>query len=296
MKIHCLDVLLGLDTSLNMKYIFFACLLFLLEKSCTIIKSHIMSTKNQQKIEKRKEKQMPGNVRFTITPELKRQIKKIIDERINEVHVTKEDFSELKAIVSDIAISLRELAEAQKRTELRVEEISKTQNELAEAQKRTEVRMGELAEAQKRTEEEVTKLAIGLNDTRVHLGGLSRSFGYAFENEAYRNLPKLLYDRYGYEVKERVVRAEVGGKEINFFGKAIKNGKEIYIVGESKVRLDEGQWRSEVFEYLQEKINAIREVYGDVPILPILVTHFATQGFIKEATQKGIIVIQSYEW
>ncbi|HOE19423.1 MAG TPA: hypothetical protein PKJ69_00505, partial [Spirochaetota bacterium] len=128
MKIHCLDVLLGLDTTLNMKYIFFACLLFLLEKSCTIIKSHIMSTKNQQKIEKRKEKQMPGNVRFTITPELKRQIKKIIDERINEVHVTKEDFSELKAIVSDIAISLRELAEAQKRTELRVEEISKTQN------------------------------------------------------------------------------------------------------------------------------------------------------------------------
>ena len=304
-----------------------------------------MSTKNQQKIEKRKEKQMPGNVRFTITPELKRQIKKIIDERINEVHVTKEDFSELKAIVSDIAISLRELAEAQKHTELRVEEISKTQNELAEAQKRTEVRMGELAEAQKRTEvrmgelaeaqkrtemrmeelaeaqkrtelrveelsksqnelaeaqkrteEEVRKLAIGLNDTRVHLGGLSRSFGYAFENEAYRNLPKLLYDRYGYEVKERVVRAEVGGKEINFFGKAIKNGKEIYIVGESKVRLDEGQWRSEVFEYLQEKINAIREVYGDVPILPILVTHFATQGFIKEATQKGIIVIQSYEW
>jgi len=415
MKIHCLDVLLWLDTLLKVKYIFFACLLFLLEKSCTIIKSHIMSTKNQQKIEKRKEKQMPGNVRFTITPELKRQIKKIIDERINEVHVTKEDFSELKAIVSDIAISIRELAEAQKRTELRVEEISKTQNELAEAQKRTElrveelsksqnelaeaqkrtevrmgelaeaqkrtevrmgelveaqkrteVRMGELAEAQKRTEvrmeelaeaqkrtevrmeelaeaqkrtevrmeelaeaqkrtevrmeelaeaqkrtevrmeelteaqkrteEEVRKLAIGLHDTRVHLGGLSRSFGYAFENEAYRNLPKLLYDRYGYEVKERVVRAEVGGKEINFFGKAIKNGKEIYIVGESKVRLDEGQWRSEVFEYLQEKINAIREVYGDVPILPILVTHFATQGFIKEATQKGIIVIQSYEW
>ncbi|HPK44260.1 MAG TPA: hypothetical protein PLV62_04700, partial [Spirochaetota bacterium] len=200
-------------------------------------------------------------------------------------------------------VRMEELAEAQKRTEVRMEELAEAQKrtevrmeELAEAQKRTEVRMEELTEAQKRTEEEVRKLAIGLHDTRVHLGGLSRSFGYAFENEAYRNLPKLLYDRYGYEVKERVVRAEVGGKEINFFGKAIKNGKEIYIVGESKVRLDEGQWRSEVFEYLQEKINAIREVYGDVPILPILVTHFATQGFIKEATQKGIIVIQSYEW
>ena len=49
-----------------------------------------------------------------------------------------EEFHSLPAIV-------RELAEAQKRTEARVEE-------LAEAQKRTEARVEELAEAQKRTE------------------------------------------------------------------------------------------------------------------------------------------------
>ncbi|MCX7754312.1 MAG: hypothetical protein N2117_03575, partial [Anaerolineales bacterium] len=46
---------------------------------------------------------------------------------------------------------VRELAQAQKRTEKRVEE-------LAEAQKRTEQRVEELAEAQKRSEERLTRL------------------------------------------------------------------------------------------------------------------------------------------
>ncbi|HOJ28191.1 MAG TPA: hypothetical protein PL059_03890, partial [Spirochaetota bacterium] len=205
---------------------------------------------------------------------------------------------------------LEELAEAQQRTEKRVEELAEAQQrtekrlgELTEAQNRTEKRveelsvsMKELAEAQKRTEEEIAKLSNGLRETRIQLGGLSRSFSYSFENEAYRNLPQVLHQKYGYEVIEKMVRADIGGKEINFFGKALKDGKEFYIVGESKIRLDEGDWRREVFADLESKIDAVRNVYGDVSILPILVTHFATNAFIDEAAQKGIIVVQSYEW
>ncbi|MEF3169052.1 MAG: hypothetical protein K6360_06955, partial [Deltaproteobacteria bacterium] len=52
--------------------------------------------------------------------------------------VPRDEFQDLRAIV-------KELAEAQKRTEIKVEE-------LAEAQKRTEIKVEELAEAQKRTE------------------------------------------------------------------------------------------------------------------------------------------------
>jgi DNA repair ATPase RecN len=311
-----------------------------------------MSVKRQTTQKQRKEKKMPGDTRFVITPQVKRQIMDIIDERIGQVHVTKEDFSELKSIVRDLAEAqqrtekrLEELTEAQKRTEeaqqrteKRVEELAKAQQrtekrleelaeaqkrteeaqqrtekrleELAEAQKRTEeaqqrtekrveelsVSMKELAEAQKRAEEQISKLANGLRETRVQLGGLSRSFSYSFENEAYRNLPQVLRQKYGYEIVERMVRADIGGKEINFFGKAFKDGKEFYIVGESKIRLDEGDWRSDIFEDLDNKINAVRSIYGDVPIVPILVTHFATKGFLDEATQKGIIVVQSYEW
>ena len=76
----------------------------------------------------------PGQKEFKITPSLKREIVKIVDERIREAHVTKEDFSELKNI-------LRELAEAQGKTEARVAE-------LAEAQRLTEAMVEELAEAQ----------------------------------------------------------------------------------------------------------------------------------------------------
>ncbi len=249
-------------------------------------------------------------VEFKITPATKKEIIKIIDERIREAHVTKEDFSELKAIVKDLAQAQQDLAQAQKRTEQRLEELAQAQQELAQAQKKTEQRLEELAQAQKktekrledlaraqkRTEEEVRKLAIGLRRTREDLGGLSRSFSYAFENEAYRNLPNVLKSKYNIEVKDRIVRADIGGKEINFFAKAQKDGKDIYIIGEAKIRLDKTLKRSDVLKELEEKIKAVKKEYGDVEVLKLLVTHFATKSFLKMAQSEGIIVIQSYEW
>jgi hypothetical protein len=226
---------------------------------------------------------------FKITPSIKKEIVKIIDERIREAHVTKEDFSELKSIVRDSGIKVGELTEAQKRTEIKVEE-------LAEAQKRTEVKVEELAEAQKRTEEEVCKLAVGLNRTREDLGGLSRSFSYAFENEAYRMLPVVLKEKYAIKVRDKVIRADIGGKEINFFAHAERDGSEIYIVGEAKTRLDDTKKREDVFNELEEKVEAVKEEYGEVEIVRLLVTHFATKGFLKKAEEKGVIVIQSFQW
>jgi hypothetical protein len=38
---------------------------------------------------------------FRVTPSVKKELIRIIDERIKDVHITKEDFSELKAIVKD---------------------------------------------------------------------------------------------------------------------------------------------------------------------------------------------------
>ncbi len=224
-----------------------------------------------------------------ITPSVKREIVKIVDERVREAHVTKEDFSELKSIV-------KELADAQKETQKEVGRLDRTMQELAEAQKRTEVKVEELAEAQKRTEEEIGSLALGLNRTREDLGGLSRSFSYAFENEAYRMLHKILKERYAIEVKDKVIRAEVGGKEINFFGKAEKDGREIYIVGEAKVRLDDAKKRGDIFKEVEEKVRAVKEEYGDVEVASLLVTHFATKGFLKKAEERGIMVVQSFEW
>jgi hypothetical protein len=232
-----------------------------------------------------------------ITEALRKEIASIVDERIREVRVTREDFSELRTIV-------RELAEAQKRTEQRVEELAEAQKrteqrveELAEAQKRTEQRVEELAEAQKRTEEEIRILASGQREIRAELGGLSRTMSYAFENEAFRMLPSLLKERFNIELSQRLIREEIRGKEINIFGRGRRDGEEILIIGEAKLRLDERRENiEEIFHELEEKEKAAKEEYGEKETFKILVTHFATRGSLRRAAERGILVVQSFEW
>jgi len=210
------------------------------------------------------------------------------------------DFNELKGIV-------RDLAEAQKRTEQRVEE-------LAEAQKRTEqrvdtlaVRMEELAGEMRilarglnETRAEVSGLARGLNDTRAEVGGLARSFGYALENEAYRALPAFLARRHGLEVIERFVRTEIGGEEINLFGKVRRNGQEVLIVGETKLQLDERRANrreeDEVLAQLAHKVAVAQAQMPGMEIVPLLITHYARPAFLQRAREQGVIVAQSFEW
>ena len=173
------------------------------------------------------------------------------------------DFNELKAIV-------RDLVEAQKRTGLRVEELaeaqkemSRVQKELSQAQKEFSESQRELSIAQKQTAQEVRLLARSMKDTRDELGGLSRSVSNALENEAYRLLPAFLKTHYGLESSERLVRVEMGGRGINIFGRAIQNGQEVLIVGETKLRLDERRatHNRNLFFELEQKINAVREAY-----------------------------------
>ncbi|NUO78595.1 hypothetical protein HUU05_00840 [candidate division KSB1 bacterium] len=263
---------------------------------------------------------------FRMTPTIRQEIVKIVDARIKEAHVTKEDFSELKSIVKELAeaqkrteIKVEELAEAQKRTEIKVEELAEAQKrteikieELAEAQKRTEIRVEELAEAQKRTETKVeelaeaqtrteaavAKLAEGVDDLRKEVGGIGRSAGYALENEAYRHLPEVLKTKDGIAMKEKIIRASIRRREINIFGRAEREGREVFVVGESKIRLEKTRKKDpwEVFEELEEKIAAVTSEYGQVEIVKVLVTHFATEDFLVNAQNKGVIVVQSFEW
>jgi hypothetical protein len=198
-----------------------------------------------------------------ITADVKREIVRIIDERIREAHVTKEDFSELKAIV----------------------------RELANAQKRTDIKMGELADAQKRTEISVGTLAKGLDATRTELGGLSRSIGYSLENEAYRQLPGYLKERYGIEITEKMIRLELEGEEINIFARGKKNTKDIFIVGEAELRLSSvGKLKQ-----LEKKVSLVKKRYSGESI-PLLITHFARSPVLDRAKEMGIIVVQSFEW
>ena len=95
-----------------------------------------------------------------------------------------------------------------------------------------------------------------MKETRSELGGLSRSVSYGFENEVYRMLPDILKKNYGIEIKDRLVRVEVGGKEIDILGMGQRNGQDVVIVGEVKLRLDERRKKrvkGDVFAELDEK-------------------------------------------
>ena len=107
----------------------------------------------------------------------------------DEIGVKREDFSELKNIVL-------ELAEAQNRTEHRVEE-------LAQAQNRTEQRVEELAQAQKEltqaqrdTEQSLQRLSATIE---FKVGGIGRRWGIGSESSFRRGLVEILSDT-GYEV------------------------------------------------------------------------------------------------
>ena len=69
--------------------------------------------------------QASSQTEFRMTPEIRWEIVQIVEERLREAPVTREDFSELKAIVG-------ELASAQQRTEVRLERLEATVQALAE--------------------------------------------------------------------------------------------------------------------------------------------------------------------
>ena len=121
-------------------------------------------------------------------------------------YVTRGDFQALTSVV-------RELAEAQQRTEVRMEELADAQRGLAAAQERTEARMEGLAAAQGRTEARMESLAAAqertearmeelaeaqreftwaMRDTRKQLGGLAQSVGYGLEAYAMERIPRIL--------------------------------------------------------------------------------------------------------
>lgn len=267
--------------------------------------------------------------------EIKKKLEKVFGKRqaaaLSEVLVDaygelvkSSDFNELKAIVKELAEAqarteqrVGELAEAQKRTEQRVEELAEVQKEgvsritrlevvveeLAEAQKRTEERLGrlegvvgQLAQTQGRTEEALQRLVQEHLETRRQVGGISMTIGYTLENEAFRALPALLQKDFGIVVKGRLKRQYVTDREgkpleVNILGEGQQDGKELVIIGESKGQLS----KNDVDAFIRRRLHRLEGVFKDV--FSILVTHMTTDPEVEEyAKEKGIALYYSYDF
>jgi len=243
-----------------------------------------------------------------------------------KIGVTKEEFKELKDAILELTKAqketekrlveligtqkehdrrLSELTNAQKETEKRLAELIETQKEhdkriskletaiveLTNAQKETEKRLSRLERVVEELTRNVNKLTKEVTVIKKEIGGLSRTVAYALENEALRMLPKFLKERYNIEIIDRLIRTEINGREVNFFAKAVKNGEEVFVIGESTLRFDSKKKLSQILKSLESVTELLK---GEV--VPILVTHYAKPKLKEEAEKRGILVIQSFEW
>jgi hypothetical protein len=181
-------------------------------------------------------------------------------------------------------------------TKVEFRELRATVQELAEAQKRTELRIEELAEAQKRTEESVRCLADRLDDTNTQLGGLAATVGDTLENEAYRHLPDLLRRDYGIEVEEPLYRNDLTDDkgrdvEVNILGRARRGEEKLLIVGESKAQPS----KRDIDHFLTRRAARL-DTRGRTPF-PVIVAHMVSQrGTAEYGRQQGAAVYLSYQF
>ncbi|MGD9971447.1 MAG: hypothetical protein AB7S77_00145 [Desulfatirhabdiaceae bacterium] len=229
-------------------------------------------------------------------------IQKHTDARMDRLSETMQSLTEAQ---NRTEISIKELADAQNRTDARMERLSETMQSLADAQNRTDASLKKLADAQNRTDASLKKLADAQNRTEItvanlvkkvdnlgtEMGGLSSSVGYAMENEAYRKLPMHLKERYGIEIRDRMIRLLLDGDEINFFAHAKKDGEDVVVVGEAELKFSSvGKMKN-----LKNHVSVVQKHYSQ-PIVPMIITHLAMPAALAAAKKKGVIVIQSFEW
>jgi len=124
---------------------------------------------------------------LALTPELYDLIVRIVDDRVRDVKVAREEYERLRESIAKLAEAQRrteerlerlaerveELTEAQRLTEQRLSALAKRLEQLAEAQRATEHRLEALAEAQRRTEERLEALAEAQRRTEQRLEELA---------------------------------------------------------------------------------------------------------------------------
>jgi len=199
-----------------------------------------------------------------------------------------------RAITEAIGELYEELKNSVTKTEFN--ELKEIVRELAEAQKRTEIKVEELAEAQKRTEAELRVLVGDHRDTRKMLGGVSDAVGYGLENMAILNLPPYLRENYNITVSGELDRRFVeypDGRhdELNIIGEGVRNGETITICGEAKTRLS----KKHVTDFLKitERVSS-RGIMAGRPFL-FMVTHSAVPDVVRFAEAHGLAVIPSHK-
>ena len=217
-----------------------------------------------------------------ITPEIYRAVVQIVDERMKEIKVTREDFDRLRKAVE----------EAEARSEERFARLAEAVAELAEAQKETRQELKELAEAQKRTEQVMAELGVAQKETRREVGRLSDRFGFTLEDIARVVLPGYLERHLGVRVEKlRRRHFTVNGAEyeVDLYGVGQRDGAKITVLGEVKHRIYAREVKG--FARILKQVTPLIKT-DVVKVMFGFLVHPSAEEVAKEA---GIVLVASYE-
>jgi seryl-tRNA synthetase len=253
-----------------------------------------------------------------LTAEMYRAVITIVDERVREIRVTREDFNELKGAVQELAQAqarteqrVEELAQAQARTEQRVEELAQAQarteqrvEELAQAQARTEQRVGgleramqELAQAQARTEQQIEKLVEAQQNLAQQVGRLSDTIGFGLEDIAKVVLPGYLQRHFGVmlegvlgeELNRHFFHINGTDVEINLYGEGQRDGQRVVVLGEAKSRI----YGNDVEKFAHNLVVMDHVLKGEV--VRVMFGYFIHPSAEIAARERDILLVASYQ-
>jgi len=207
--------------------------------------------------------------------------------------VNRADFHALTCVV-------KELADAQKRTESRVEELAEAQRrtesrveQLTEAQKRTEAHVGDLAEAQTRTESSVDELA---RLQRAMLIRLDKVDGRSLEIDVARRLPSMVgvvfrrcrvieLSELVESIEDRLSEAErLDLLQTDIVAKARRDGQEMHLVVEVSSTADS----DDVARALRRAAVLVK---AGLPALGIVACEAASDKTIEFASRDGVRIL-----
>lgn len=207
---------------------------------------------------------------------------------------TEERLNQLAEAQARTEERLNQLAEAQRKTEekidqmgMRMDQLTEEMRRLAEAQRQAEEQIRKLTEAQMRTERRIDHLS-----DRVE--GISHTVGYTLEDKAIRSLPPLLERDHNIKLTERLVRRYVTlprgkSRQVNIYGRGKRNGTDILVLGECKVRASKKEVRD--FLRLADRI----EKYEGIETFRIFVCYDFTPEVEDLLKQLGVSYYWSYE-
>ncbi len=223
-----------------------------------------------------------------LDPATELAITRLVERKIQEIGVHREDFTELKDAVTQMSRNMDQLSKNVDQLSKNMDQLSKNVDRLSEAQTRTEKRVEELAHAQARTEKRVEELAHAQARTERTVRRLSDDLGVGMEDLGGSLLPGFLLREHKIRVKSLENRElEIDGHsfEIDLFGRG-KIGKEpVLVLVEVKTRAT----KSDVSKF-DRRLKKIRKLVPE-RVAPVMFGMRMTREARDLAGERGMVPI-----